>query len=131
MLQIGPREEIIAVNRLKACTTAEAAPAARAAPCGRPPGKRPGGSAAAKRVSFAQPVVSTPSTAPQRNGPGTVFRHYIGYRKKLFSDIRYPTSQFVNPQCSGKKLNISYEYCGYETSENNSISLNFTRVIWE
>ncbi len=58
---------------------------------GRPPGKRPGGSAAAKRpngsaaakrpnssaatkrVSFAHPLASTPSTPPPRNGPGTVF----------------------------------------------------------
>jgi hypothetical protein len=64
-------------------------PAIRAA-AGRPPGKRPGGSAAAERpgvsaaaecpngaakaVTFADPLASTPSaTAPPRNGPGTVF----------------------------------------------------------
>jgi hypothetical protein len=45
--------------------------------CGRPPGNRPGGSAAAKRVSFSHPLVSSPSitaSLPQ-NGPGTVFLH--------------------------------------------------------
>jgi hypothetical protein len=75
-LQVRPREEIIAVSRLKACTTADAAPGS---PCrrGRPPGKRPNGgsgSAAAKRVTFQHPLIVTPSaTAPPRNGPGTVF----------------------------------------------------------
>jgi hypothetical protein len=80
-LQIGSREEIVAVSRLKACTTADAAPGSLLH-CGRPLGKRPGGSAAAKRpngsaaakrVSFAHPLASTPSMAPLRNGPGTVF----------------------------------------------------------
>ncbi len=49
---------------------------------GRPPGPgaaklataRPGGPAATKRVSFSDPLVSSPLTrAPPRDGPGTVF----------------------------------------------------------
>ncbi len=63
MLRIGSREEIVAVSRRKACSAADATPS-----------KRPGGSAAAKRVSFAQPLASTPSsTVPPLNGPRTVF----------------------------------------------------------
>jgi hypothetical protein len=80
-LQIGSREEIVAVSRLKACTTVDAAPGSplrRGLPPGKRPGssaaaKRPNGSAAAKQVSFAHPLASTPSTAPPRNGPGTIF----------------------------------------------------------
>jgi hypothetical protein len=71
-LQIGNREEIVAISPLKACTTADAAPGSPRRR-GLPPGKRPGGSAAAKRVTFQHPLVSTPSTAPLRNGPRTVF----------------------------------------------------------
>jgi hypothetical protein len=89
-LQIGSREEVVGVSCLKACTTTDAVPETPSRR-GRPPGKRPGGStaaerpggsaaaerpddsAAAKRVSFAHPLASTPSTAPPRNGPGTVF----------------------------------------------------------
>jgi hypothetical protein len=41
---------------------------------GRLPGPRPGGPTATKRVSFSDPLVSTPSTpAPPRDGPRTVF----------------------------------------------------------
>ncbi len=71
-LRVGSRDEIVSVSRLKACTSADAAPGSPRRR-GRPPGKRPGGAAAAKRVSFSHPLVSTPSTAPPRNGPGTVF----------------------------------------------------------
>ncbi len=48
-LQVGTREEIVAVSRLKACTAADAVPGS---PRRRPLGKRPGGSAAPKRVTF-------------------------------------------------------------------------------
>jgi hypothetical protein len=71
-LQIGSREEIVAVSRLKACTTADTVPGSPLRR-GRPPGKRLGGSAAAKWVTFQHPLVTTPSTAPPQNGPGTVF----------------------------------------------------------
>jgi hypothetical protein len=72
-LQVGSREEIFAGSRLKACTTADAVPG-NPRRRGRPLGKRPSGSAAAKRVSFAHPFASTPLiTAPPRNGPRTVF----------------------------------------------------------
>jgi hypothetical protein len=72
-LQVRPREEIVAMSRLKACTTADAVPGSPRRR-GRPPGKRrggsaaaecPNGSAAANRVTFANPLASTPSaTAP-------------------------------------------------------------------
>jgi hypothetical protein len=62
MLKVGSREEIVAVSCLKARTAADTAPGSQRHRS-RPPGKRPGGSAAAKRVSFAQPLASTPSTA--------------------------------------------------------------------
>ncbi len=40
----------------------------------RPPGPHPGGLAATKRVSFSDPLVSSPSSpVPPQNGPGTVF----------------------------------------------------------
>ncbi len=80
-LWVGLRDEIVAVSRLKACTTGDAAPDSIRRR-GRPPGKRPGdsaaaerpnGSAAAKRVSFAHPLASTPSTTLLWNGPRTVF----------------------------------------------------------
>jgi hypothetical protein len=72
-LQVGSREEIVAVNRLNACTIADTAPGSLRHRS-RPPGKRPGGSAAAKRVSFVHPLASTPSiVAPLRTGPRTVF----------------------------------------------------------
>jgi hypothetical protein len=66
-LQVGPSEEIVTVSRLKACTAADAVPGSPRRR-GRPPGKRPGGSAAAKQVIFAHPLASMPSpTAPPRN----------------------------------------------------------------
>jgi hypothetical protein len=78
-LQVGSREEIVVV---KACAAADATPGIPHR-CSRPTGKCPGGSEAAKRpgdsaaakwVSFAHPLASTPSLAAQpRNGPGTVF----------------------------------------------------------
>jgi hypothetical protein len=41
---------------------------------GRPPGSHPGGPAATKRVSFSDPLVSTPSPpAPPQDGPRTIF----------------------------------------------------------
>jgi hypothetical protein len=73
-LRVGLRNEIVSVSRLKACTEADATP-------GSPrhhrqlPGKRPGGPAATKRVSFAYPLVSPPCfpQAPPSDGPGSVF----------------------------------------------------------
>jgi hypothetical protein len=72
-IRVGSRNEVIAINHLKACTAADAtsgSPRHR----GRLPGSHPGGPAATKRVSFSDPLVSTPSSlAPPRDGPGTVF----------------------------------------------------------
>jgi hypothetical protein len=68
-LWVWLRDEIVTVSRLKACTATDAA---RSSPRrrGRPPAKRPGGSASVKRVSFSHPLVSPPSTVLQQNGPG-------------------------------------------------------------
>jgi hypothetical protein len=65
---------VVAVSRLKACTTADATPG-NPRRHGRPPGSRPAGLAATKRVSFSGPLVSSPSSslAPPRDGPGIVF----------------------------------------------------------
>jgi hypothetical protein len=61
-IRVGARDEVIAVSRLKACTAADAMPGSPRCP------------AATKRVSFSDPLVSTPSSlAPPRDGPGTVF----------------------------------------------------------
>jgi hypothetical protein len=62
------------VNRLKACTAVDATPGSPPRH-GRPPGLRPGGLAATKRVSFSDPLISSPSSsqAPPQNGPRTVF----------------------------------------------------------
>jgi hypothetical protein len=72
-IQVGPRDEVIAVSRLKACTSADATPGSPHRR-GRPPGPHPGGPTATKRVSFSDLLVSTSScSAPPRDGPGTVF----------------------------------------------------------
>jgi hypothetical protein len=72
-IRVGTRDEVIAVSRLKACTAADATPGSPRRR-GRPPGSHPGNLAATKRVSFSDPLVSTPSSwAPPRDGPGTVF----------------------------------------------------------
>ncbi len=59
---------------LKACTAADATPGSPRRR-GRPPGSRPGSLAATKRVSFSDPLVSSPSSslAPPRDSPATVF----------------------------------------------------------
>ena len=73
-IRVGSRDEVVAVSRLKACTAADATPGSPRRR-GRPPGSRPGSLAATKRVSFSDPLVSSPSSslAPPRDGPGTVF----------------------------------------------------------
>jgi hypothetical protein len=72
-IRIGSRDEVIAVSRLKACTAADAMPGSPHNR-GRPPGSHPGGPTSTKRVSFADPLVSSPSSpAPPQNSSGTVF----------------------------------------------------------
>jgi hypothetical protein len=72
-IQVGSRDEVIAVSRLKACTATDATPGSLRRR-GRPPGSHPGGPAATKGVSFSDPLVSSPSPlAPPRDGPRTVF----------------------------------------------------------
>jgi hypothetical protein len=72
-IRVRSRDEVIAVSHLKACTAADAMPGSLRHR-GRPPGSHPGGPAATKRVSFSDPLVSSPSPpAPPRDGPGTVF----------------------------------------------------------
>jgi hypothetical protein len=72
-IKVGSRDEVIAVSRLEACTAADATPGSLRR-CGRPPGSHPGGPAATKRVSFSDPLVSSPSPpSPLQLGPRTVF----------------------------------------------------------
>jgi hypothetical protein len=66
-------DEIISVSRLKACMEGDATPGSPRR-SGRPPSKRPGGPAATKQVSFADPLVSPPSSpAPPQDSFETVF----------------------------------------------------------
>jgi hypothetical protein len=73
-IRVGSQDEVVAVSRLKACTVADATPGSPRRR-GRPPGSRSGSLAATKRVSFSDPLVSSPSSslALPRDGPGTVF----------------------------------------------------------
>ncbi len=73
-IRVGSRDEVAAVSCLKACTAADAMPGSLRRR-GRLPGSRPGGLAATKRVWFSDPLVSSPSPslAPPRDSPGTVF----------------------------------------------------------
>jgi hypothetical protein len=68
-IRVGSRDEVVAVSRLKACTAADAMPGSPRRR-GRLPGSHPGGPAATKRVSFSDPLVSSPSfLALPRGGP--------------------------------------------------------------
>ncbi len=73
-IRVGSWDEVVAASGLKACTAADATPGS---PCrrGRPPGSHPDGLVATKRVSFSDPLVSSPSSspAPPCDGPGTIF----------------------------------------------------------
>jgi hypothetical protein len=72
-IRVGSWDEVVAVSRLKACKAADATPGSPRRR-GRPPSSHPGDSAATKRVSFSDPLVSSPSSpAPPQDGPGTVF----------------------------------------------------------
>jgi hypothetical protein len=72
-IRVGSRDEMAAVSHLKACTAADTMPGNPRCR-GRPPGSRPGGLAATKRVLFSDPLVSSPSSSPALScdGPGTV-----------------------------------------------------------
>jgi hypothetical protein len=108
-IRVGSRDEVFAVTRLKACTAADATPG-NPRRRGRPPGSHPGSPAATKRVSFSDPLVSTPSfPAPPRDGPGTIFLP----GKEVFArpepavpsqvpQTRYPSRQWAPP----KRLNL-------------------------
>jgi hypothetical protein len=105
-IRVGSRDEVVAISRLKACTAADGtlgSPRRR----GRPPGSRLGGLAATKRVSFSDPLVSSPSSssALPRDGPGTVFLP----GEEVFArpgpavpsqppQTRYPSRQWAPPQ---------------------------------
>jgi hypothetical protein len=73
-IRVRSRDEVVAVSCLKACTATDTMPSSPSRR-GRPPGSCPSGLAATKRVSFSDPLVSlpSPSSAPPRDGPGTVF----------------------------------------------------------
>ncbi len=65
---------LLRVSCLKACTAVDTTPGSLHRR-GRPPGSRPGGLAATKRVSFSDPLFSSPSSspAPPHDSPGNVF----------------------------------------------------------
>jgi hypothetical protein len=67
-IRVGSRDEVVAISRLKAYTAADATP-------GSPPCWCLGSPATTQRVSFSDPLVSSPSSSPAlpRNSPGTVF----------------------------------------------------------
>ncbi len=73
-IRVGSRDKVVAISRLKACTAADATPGSPRCR-GRLPGSRPSSLAAGKRVSFSDPLVSSPSpsSALPHDGPGTVF----------------------------------------------------------
>jgi hypothetical protein len=72
-IRVGSQDEGIAVSRLKACTAADAEPGSPRFR-GRLPGSCLGGPATTKRVSFSEPLVSSPSSsAPIRDGHGIIF----------------------------------------------------------
>jgi hypothetical protein len=83
-IRIGTRDEIISVARLKPCTDAAAQPGSpprrgrppKAAAPGQIPAGDQGDQPAPRRVTFSDPLVSTPSQRPQaspRTSPGTGF----------------------------------------------------------
>jgi hypothetical protein len=73
-IRVRSRDKIVSVSRLKACTEVDATPGSLRHRS-RLPGKRPGGPATTKRVSFSDPQVISPSSPPAAasDGPGTVF----------------------------------------------------------
>ncbi len=72
-IQVGFRDKVIAVSCLKACMAADTEPSSPRCR-GRPPGSRPGGLAATKRVLFSDSLVSSPSPpALPLDGPESVF----------------------------------------------------------
>jgi hypothetical protein len=95
-----------AISRLKACMAADATPGSPRR-SGRPLGSCPGSLAATKRVSFSDPLVSSPSSsvAPPHGGPRTVFRPDEGVFARLGPaapsqppQTRYPSRQRAPPQ---------------------------------
>ncbi len=71
-IRVGSWDEVVTVSLLKACTTADATPGSPRRR-GRLLGSCPGGPATTKRVSFSDPLVSSPSSygALPGYGPGT------------------------------------------------------------
>ncbi len=73
-IRVGSRDKVVTVSRLKACTAEDPTPGSQ---CRRgiPLGSRPGVLATTKQVSFSDLLVSSPSpsSAPPRDGPRTVF----------------------------------------------------------
>ncbi len=95
----------LARNTVKACMAADPTPGSLCCR-GRPLGSHPGGPAATKRVSFSDPLVSSPSPpALPRDGPGTVFlpSEEVFARPGLAApsqvpQMRYPSRQRAPPQ---------------------------------
>jgi hypothetical protein len=72
-IRVGSQYEVVAVSCLKACTAADSTPGSPRRR-GRPLSLHPAGPATTKRVSFSDPLLSSPSPlAPTRDGPRTIF----------------------------------------------------------
>ncbi len=107
-IRVRSRDEVITVSRLKACMAADATPGSPRHR-GRLLGSHPGGPAPTKRVSFSDPLVSSPSPlAPPRDGPRTVFLPGEEVFARLgpaapskVPQMLYPSHQWAPPQaCS-------------------------------
>ncbi len=105
-IRVGSQDEVVAISRLKACTAADAMPGSPHLHS-RLPGSPPSSLAATTRVSFSDPLVSSPFSSPALppDGPGTVF--LLG--KEVFAprglgapsqppQTRYPSCQRALPQ---------------------------------
>jgi hypothetical protein len=99
-IRVGSRDEVITVSRLKACTAADATPGSPRRH-GRPPGSYPGRPTATKRVSFSDPLVSSPSPpAPPQDVPGTVFLpgEEVFARPRLVAPSQVPQTRYPSRQ---------------------------------
>jgi hypothetical protein len=108
-IRVWSQDEVIAVSRLKACTTADATPSSPRRR-GRPPGSHLGSSVATKRVSFSDPLVSPPSPpVPPRDGPGTVFLpgEEVFARPGPAAPSQVPQTQYLSrQQAPPKRLDL-------------------------
>jgi hypothetical protein len=108
-IRVGSRDEVVTVSRLKACTAADTTPGSPRCRC-RPPGSHPGGPATTKRVSFSDPLISSPSfPAPPRDGPRTDFLpgKEVFAQQGLAAPSEVPQMQYPScQQAPSQRLNL-------------------------